>query len=111
MKRTGPICNPWTQRKSSLAIRSILLQAYLFGISWAQIPVAEQAELRQALYSRFARRYCRKHHRAGDEVLVYSKVRRITAANPISGPVDRSLMMRFRCEPDAARLLTVNLEP
>ena len=93
------------------AIRSILLQAYLFGISWAQIPVAEQAELRRALYSRFARRYCRSHHRDGDEVLVYSKVRRVTTANPISGPVDRSLMMRFRCEPDETRLLTINLEP
>lgn len=93
------------------AIRSILLQAYLFGISWAQIPVAEQAGLRRTLYTRFARRYCRPRHRDGDEVLVYAKVRRVTAANPMSGPVDRSLMMRFRCEPDETRLLTVNLVP
>jgi hypothetical protein len=89
------------------SIRSVLLQGYLFGVSWAQIPASEQPELKRSLYSRFARRYCRTHA-GGDEVSVYSKVRRVTRAHPLAGPVERALMMRFRCDPDRTRLLTLN---
>ena len=89
--------------------RSVLLQCYLLGITWAQVPVDKQAELRRSLYRRFARRYCSSH--GGGDIAVYSTLTRIAPFHQEREQGTRAPMMRFGCESGAARLSAMNLEP
>ncbi len=89
--------------------RSVLLQCYLLGITWAQVPVDKQPELRRSLYGRFARRYCSSH--GGDDVAVYANLTRIVPFHQEREPGTRAPMMRFNCESGGARVSAMNLEP
>jgi len=74
--------------------RAVLLQLYVHGVTWMQIPTDRQAQLRDAITSRSARRYCRGV--AGTrEVAVFATVQRIRPG--VEQPAERSLVMRFQC--------------
>jgi hypothetical protein len=74
--------------------RAVLLQLYLHGVTWMQIPTDRQAQLRDAITYRSARRYCRGV--AGTrEVAVYGTLQRIRPG--VELPPERSLVMRFQC--------------
>jgi hypothetical protein len=89
--------------------RSVLLQSYLLGITWAQIPTDRQAELRQSLYMRVARRYCSSH---GDgSVAVYSTLSRIMPFDQKQERGRRALMILFHCSSGEARVNAMNLDP
>jgi hypothetical protein len=87
--------------------RSVLLQAYLMGITWAQVPTDKQPELRRSLYKRFAQRYCKSH--IGADITVYSIVTRIVPFHQEQEPDTRSLMMGIDCESGEARVSALNL--
>lgn len=89
--------------------RSVLLQGYLLGITWTQIPADQQPELRRSLYKRFAHRYCSSHD--DGPVDVYSTITRITPLNQKPEQDTRALMMRFDCKSGGARLKVMNLDP
>jgi hypothetical protein len=88
--------------------RSVLLQSYMMGITWAHVPLDEQPELRRSLYKRFAQRYCKSH--IGANIAVYSIVTRIVPFHQEQGPSTRALMMGFDCESGGARIRALNLE-
>ena len=74
--------------------RAVLLQGYVHGMTWMQIPTDRQAQLRDAITSRFARRYCRGV--AGTpKVAVFATLQRIRPG--VELPAERSLVMRFQC--------------
>jgi hypothetical protein len=85
----------------------VLLQAYLMGITWAQVPTDKQPELRRSLYKRFAQRYCKSH--IGADITVYSIVTRIVPFHQEQEPDTRSLMMGIDCESGEARVSALNL--
>jgi hypothetical protein len=105
-KPTGQI-EPGTMFPSST--RGVLLQFYLHGITWMRIPSERQAELRESLQVRFARRYCRQAQPSG-EVTVYSNLERII---PEGNRVEekRVLFMRFSCQKGEPQMQTMNLDP
>lgn len=74
--------------------RSVLLQMYLHGLTWMQIPTHRQAQLRDAITTRAARRYCRGVT-GTREVTVFANLLRITPGAE-SRP-ERSLLMHFQC--------------
>ena len=74
--------------------RAVLLQAYLHGLTWMQIPTDRQAPLRDAIKSRFARRYCRGVD-GTREVAVFANLQRVTSGVELRP--ERSLIMRFQC--------------
>jgi hypothetical protein len=89
--------------------RGVLLQFYLHGITWAPIPDERQAELRESLHMRFARRYCQRA-RPGGDVAVYSALERIVpGANRVEEK--RALFMRFSCQNGEPRMQAMNLDP
>jgi len=74
--------------------RAVLMQAYLHGMTWMQIPTDRQARLRDAIKLRSAQRYCRGV--AGTrEAAVFVTLQRIRPG--VGSPPERSLVMRFQC--------------
>lgn len=94
--------------------RGSLLQAYVHGISWMQIPSYRREQLRKSIYIRSASRYCREVAGSSD-VEVYSTLRRIDASNPHSslnaGEQNHALLMQFRCRDGAPLMQAMNLNP
>lgn len=89
--------------------RVVLLQFYLHGITWMRIPRERQADLRESLHRRFARRYCQQAHPLGD-VAVYSTLERIIpGVNRVEEK--RVLFMRFSCQDGEPRMQAMNLDP
>jgi hypothetical protein len=89
--------------------RVVLLQFYLHGITWMRIPRERQADLRESLHRRFARRYCQQAQPSGD-VAVYSTLERIIpGANRVEEK--RVLFMRFSCHEGEPRMQAMNLDP
>lgn len=74
--------------------RAILVQAYWHGLTWMQIPTDRQAQLRDAIAFRFARRYCRGTAGMSD-VAVFADVARVRPG--VESRPERSLVMRFQC--------------
>ena len=62
------------------SIRHVLLQSYLHNVRWIKIPEERRKELKQSIYRRYARRYCRLHAPDG-AVSVLATVQRLTADN------------------------------
>jgi len=91
------------------AIRGILLQSYIHGVTWMKIPHSMSDELRRRLYTRFARRYCnnRKNYNT-DYIDIYATVQRITGdnANLIVG--ERELLMQFSCQNGRPQLFYIH---
>jgi len=90
--------------------RGTLLQAYVFGVSWMQIPARQRQQLRTSIYTRAARRYCRGVT-GPDEVTVHSTLRRIDAAHLHGGAQRRALLMQFQCRNGEPLMQTMNLDP
>lgn len=89
--------------------RGVLLQTYVHNVTWMQIPAWRQPELRRAIFSRAARRYCGRA--ASDErVTLYSTVRRIRGLKS-DDEGQRALTMRFQCVAGEAQMLAMNLNP
>jgi hypothetical protein len=89
--------------------RVVLLQFYLHGITWMRIPRERQADLRESLHRRFARRYCQQAEPV-DDVAVYSTLERIIpGANRVEEK--RVLFMRFSCHDGEPRMQAMNLDP
>jgi hypothetical protein len=76
--------------------RSVILQSYMHGIVWDEIPTELRGRLRNSLKLRYAARYCRAFEPKG-EIQVYSTVERITGAEPRHSERTRSLLMAFTC--------------
>lgn len=71
-----------------------LLQLYMIGVTWMQVPTDRLAELRESVATRSARRYCRGV--AGTrEVEVFAILQRIKPGTDL--PAERSLVMHFQC--------------
>ncbi len=90
--------------------RGSLLQAYVFGVSWMQIPARQREQLRSSIYIRAARRYCRGVT-GTENVTVHSILRRIDAAHLDGGAPRRALLMQFQCRNGAPLMQTMNLDP
>ncbi|MDP9360458.1 MAG: hypothetical protein M3P29_03295 [Acidobacteriota bacterium] len=94
--------------------RGSLLQAYIHGISWMQIPSHRREQLRKSIYIRSASRYCREVAGSSD-VAVYSTLRRIDASNlhssPNAGVQHHALLMQFRCRRGELLMQAMNLNP
>lgn len=85
--------------------RGTLLQAYIHGISWMEIPSLRRESLRRSIYTRAATRYCRDVADASD-VRVHSTLRRTTSAE-----TSHTLLMQFRCEHGQPLMQAMNLDP
>jgi hypothetical protein len=90
--------------------RGSLLQAYVFGVSWMQIPAREREQLRASIYIRAARRYCRGVT-GSDDVTVRSTLRRIDAVHLDGVEQSRTLLMQFQCRNGEPLMQTMNLDP
>jgi hypothetical protein len=90
--------------------RGSLLQAYVFGVSWMQIPARQREQLRASIYIRAARRYCRGVT-GPENVAVHSTLRRIDAAHIEGGAQRSALLMRFQCRNGEPLMQTMNLDP
>jgi hypothetical protein len=90
--------------------RSNLLQAYVYGVSWMQIPTRQREQLRTSIYLRSARRYCRGVEGTTD-VSVSSNLRRINSADLNGGEQSHALLMQFRCSNGEALMQKMNLNP
>jgi hypothetical protein len=89
--------------------RGILLQCYLHGVTWMQVPRRRQTELRRSLFTRQARKVCQRLQPRGD-VAVYATLERIVPGNN-PGAESRALLMRFSCQDGEARMQAMNLDP
>ena len=91
--------------------RGALLQAYVHGISWMQIPAWARKQLRQSIYLRSARRYCHESEGPAD-VTVYSTLRRGDAVHPDRAiEQSRSFLVQFRCRAGEPLMQAMNLSP
>jgi hypothetical protein len=77
--------------------RSVLLQSYLLGVTWAFVPKDRLEMLKESLSTRFAQRYCREHRPRGT-VVVHSLLQRIDPYRSDGGAGDRRVLMRFGCD-------------
>lgn len=89
------------------SIRGVLLQTYIHDVTWASVPRERADEIKIALLSRFARRYCRAHGTTG-EILVSSAVGRVSINGPAPLPPPRPLI-RFGCEGNEERVAFMQL--
>lgn len=89
--------------------RGVLLQCYLHGVTWMQVPRRRQTELRRSLFTRLAHKVCQRFQPRGD-VAVYATLERIV---PVNNPdaEGRALLMRFSCQDGEARMQAMNLDP
>lgn len=85
--------------------RGSLLQAYVHGISWMQIPSSRREQLRRSIYVRSAARHCREVPDSAD-VTVQSTLRRTNGGEP-----SRALLMQFRCVHGKPLMRAMNLDP
>jgi hypothetical protein len=89
--------------------RGSILQCYLHGVTWMQVPRRRQTELRRSLFTRQARKVCQRLQPRGD-VAVYATLERIVPGNN-PGAESRALLMRFSCQDGQARMQAMNLDP
>lgn len=85
--------------------RGTLLQAYVHGISWMQIPHSRREELRQSIYVRSAARYCRDVPDSS-AISVQSTLRRTGSSES-----SRAVLMQFRCVHGEPVMQAMNLNP
>ena len=90
-------------------IRGVLLRSYLYGVRWIKIPKERQVELRQSLFDRAARRYCRKYD-PRDGMLVTVQLQRITRFNLDPGQGTRRVLVSFQCAEEGLRSMQPNLQ-
>jgi len=91
--------------------RGTLLQAYVQGISWMPISVRENRQLRESIYIRSARRYCRDSAGPGN-ITVYSTLSRFDPADPRRiVEHNRSMLMQFQCRDGQPLMQAMNLNP
>lgn len=88
--------------------RGALLQTYVHGVTWMQVLPDRQAQLRESIYVRSARRYCRQVDRPVT-VSVYSTLRRLEPAGSDRIEQSRTLLMQFRCGDGEPQMQSMNL--
>ncbi|MEO8194862.1 MAG: hypothetical protein ABI681_13510 [Gemmatimonadales bacterium] len=89
------------------SIRGVLLQTYIHDVTWGSIPRDRADELKMALYSRFADRYC-KGYPGTAEIAVSSAVSRVSLATAERFPAPTPLMS-FRCAERRAQVTFARL--
>jgi hypothetical protein len=89
------------------SIRGVLLQTYIHDVTWGSIPRERADQVKIALFSRFARRYCKAHPYTGD-VSVLASVGRVSVDRPLPLPAAEPLM-RFSCSASEERLAFARL--
>ena len=92
------------------SIRSVLLQSYLYNVRWIKVPEPRSAELKQAIFFRFARRYCHTYHPKGT-IWVNSTLQRITLDNLELNRGLPTRLMVFRCAEGNPELSYLRLNP
>jgi hypothetical protein len=87
--------------------RGVLLQTYLDGITWMNIPGRYRPALKRSIMLRLAKRYCREFQ-VEETVEVYSTLERI---NPESAEHNeqRAFIMQFSCEDAKPRIEAFNV--
>lgn len=88
--------------------RGSVLQAYLHGITWMQIPPPMQQKLRESISIRAANRLCRALPDAGD-VAAYSMLRRVNGTHE-DRLESRQLLLKFRCSTGRPLIQAVALQ-
>lgn len=78
------------------SLRHLLLQSYLVGNVWLQLPDEQRTEVRDSLLERHAHRFARRNPDA-DSVEVFAIAQRVTSDNLELTRGERRLLMRFRC--------------
>lgn len=86
------------------SLRHCLLQSYIFGSVWLQMPTQQLAAVRTSLLARHAQRFARRHPNVGT-VEVHAIVQRITSDNLDLDRGERRFLMRFRCRGGVAHYL------
>jgi hypothetical protein len=89
------------------SIRGVLLQSYIHDITWGSIPRERADEVKIALFTRFARRYCKAHRDAGD-IAVQASVGRASIDDETPLP-DPTPFLRFTCDGNEERLAFARL--
>jgi hypothetical protein len=73
----------------------ILLQSYIYGVTWAPVPREYQLALRTSLLVRAAHSYCTRAL-SGSTVELWASIRRLGRRRTLP-PFRHELVMRFRC--------------
>lgn len=89
------------------SIRGVLLQTYMHDVTWGSIPRERADEVKIALFTRFARRYCKLHRNAGD-ISVNASVGRVSVDAPVPLPAPAPFL-RFSCDGNEERLAFARL--
>jgi hypothetical protein len=76
--------------------RSLLLQAYLHGMVWHQLPPGKLSQFREGLKMRFAARYCRNFQPSG-QIHVQAYFQRTGARQAVMHEPHTSFLMTFTC--------------
>jgi hypothetical protein len=79
------------------SLRHLLLQSYIIGNVWLQLPPDQQEEVRDSLLDRHARRFVRRNPDVV-RVEVFAVTQRVTADNLDLSAGLRDLLLRFSCE-------------
>lgn len=91
-----------------MSIRGVLLQTYLHDVTWGRIPRERADDLKIALFTRFAHRYCKARDPQGD-VVVFAAVGRVPVADPAPLPPPTPFL-KFSCAGDHAWLAFARLD-
>lgn len=91
-----------------MSIRGVLLQTYLHDVTWGSVPRDRADDLKIALFSRFAHRYCKAEHPQGD-ILVLASVGRVAIEKPAPLPAP-SPFLRFSCSGPHAQVAFARLD-
>ncbi len=84
------------------SLRGVLLQTYLLDVTWGRVPRSRASELKAALFTRYAARYCRTYPNSG-EIVVHAAVSRLSADGIDSATAGERLMV-FQCNGGASAL-------
>ena len=85
------------------SIHNVLLQSYLHGQVWTNIPPDHRVEFRRSVSTRYAARFCRLMQPAGT-ISVNSTIERLVPG----ADKTESLQMKFSCEADTPRIHSIH---
>ena len=91
-----------------MSIRGVLLQTYLHDVTWGKIPRDRADDLKIALFTRFAHRYCKSNDTQGD-IVVFAAVGRVPVADPVPLPPPTPFL-KFSCSGERAWLAFARLD-
>lgn len=85
------------------SLRGVLLQSYVHDVTWGRVPRSRAPELKAALFTRYAARYCRTHPNSG-EIEMHATVGRLSPDGVDSQTLGERFMV-FQCRGGMSALM------